>query len=305
MLNLYLYALYATASVILAYRLLKLTKTRDLLIYSLFLLASILLFWYEHASVAIPISGVIIFNAMISSYGKKECYLFILIGALYSLFVYPAGLSLLLQSVFMGMLSGSGIAATEKTHMQESTELKRNAVQITAGVFFILLFAVNPNVGDSFMLAFVLLGSVFGNYVLSKKSSPVAKILYGFERNGVLLGSGARWLALGAIVAAAFLTTNMAIAVFSAIFIGDSLSTLVGLRFKTAKLPYNKKKSVGGTLAYFFSVLFISYFFIGPLAIAIAIIAALVESQPLHIDDNFDVALVLALLFIGLGLIGI
>ena len=111
---------------------------------------------------------------------------------------------------------------------------------------------------------------------------------------------------MGTLVAASFLTGNYVIAVFSAIFIADSFSTLVGINLKTPRLPYNKKKSIGGTFAYFISVLLISYFFIGPISFAVALLAAFAESQPLHLDDNFDVAVVMVAFFIiaaHLGLI--
>ena len=119
------------------------------------------------------------------------------------------------------------------------------------------------------------------------------------------MGSGARWLAIGSLATASFLTGSTVLSVFSAIFIADSFSTLFGISIKTPKLPYNHNKSVGGTGVYFLTVLAISYFFIGPLSILLAIASSLFESQPYHIDDNFDVAILMIAIFMLLKFLGI
>jgi dolichol kinase len=54
---------------------------------------------------------------------------------------------------------------------------------------------------------------------------------------------------------------------------------------------------VEGTLAFFFSTAILSYFFIGPLAIVLALLTALVESLPAKFDDNFTIPLVSILLY--------
>lgn len=301
-----LYVLYAIASAILVYRLYKLTKTRDLALFSTVLLLSIALFYYEHTFIALLLSGVVIFSAIISSYGTKRCYLFILVGLLYASLAYTIGAQYMLQSLFLGMLSGSNIIFQKKKASHKEKELLRNGIQIAAGVIFIAVFYfLAPDLADGALFWCIIIGSLLGNYALSRSSGSVAKTLYKFEREKTLLGSGARWLAIGALVAASFLTRNMIIAVFSAIFLADSFSTLVGITFKTPKLPYNSRKSIGGTLAYFVTVLAVSYFFIGPIAILFAAFAALFESQPFHIDDNFDVSLAMVALFLLIAYLGI
>jgi|GEM_PF-1621478 dolichol kinase len=301
-----LYAIYAGALVILAYRLAKITEFRETVIFAGILILSILIFRYEQTNVALLVSGVIIFNAIITSYGKRRCYLFIAIALLYAFLAYPIGAAFMLQSLFLGMLSGSNIRQEKAKSTHKGNELSRNAVQLMAGIFLIAIFYfLTENIADAILFWFVIIGSLLGNYALSRKSGKLAKVLYSFERHDTILGSGARWLAIGALVAASFLTRNAIIAVFSAIFLADSFSTLVGVNLRTPKLPYNSRKSVGGTLAYFFTVLIVSYFFIGPIAVFLAIVAALLESQPFHIDDNFDVAFAMAVLFIVLAYFGI
>ena len=69
--------------------------------------------------------------------------------------------------------------------------------------------------------------------------------------------------------------------------VGDSLSTIVGRKGKI-KLPYNKNKSLEGTFTFFIASL-PAYFFVGPVAIVLAMMATIVESLPLPIDDNITV----------------
>lgn len=301
-----LYILYSIASVILAYRLIKLTSTPRLAFFALMLIVSALLFHYENTNVALLLSGVIIFSAIISSYGTRLCYLFILVGLLYASLAYTIGAAFMLQSLLLGMLSGSHVSTEKKRYMHKGNELSRNMVQIAAGIFFIAVFyLLSQDIADAVLFWVVVIGSLLGNYALRRSSGSLAKLLYSLERRDTLLGSGARWLAMGSLLAAGFLTRDMVIVVFSAIFLADSFSTLVGIEISTPKLPYNGRKSLGGTLAYFFTVLIVSYLFIGPMAVVLAAIAAFSESQPFHIDDNFDVSLVMVVLIILMAHFGL
>lgn len=298
--------LYAFTLATFAYRLTRLSSKREWLAFSGLLILSLLLFVYEQADILLFLSGVIIFNAMISSYGRKIGYLFVALAVFYLWIAYPVNFSDVLQSVFIGMLSGSRIPGWQETRFHKENELIRNLIQIAAGILFIIAFYYLPVWSAAeIAIAFVLLGSILGNYTLSKKRGKFVRAIYSLEKNNSVLGSGARWLAIGLLLAASFLSRNLIIVVFSAIFIGDSFSTLVGINFNTPRLPYNRRKSLGGTLAYFISVFAISYPLIGLISLPIAIFAAAVESQPFHLDDNFDVALAMVVFFIILGHLGL
>ena len=116
------------------------------------------------------------------------------------------------------------------------------------------------------------------------------------------------WLTLGIMLTLSFLSVTDTIVVVGALFVGDSAATILGIRFGKAKLPYNKKKSYVGALAYFAVTLLIAFPLIGYFALIIALVAAIVESLPVHIDDNFDtaiaiIAVVKVLGYVGLGLL--
>src|SRR6266568_4692219 len=74
---------------------------------------------------------------------------------------------------------------------------------------------------------------------------------------------------------------------------GDGFATLIGRAVPIAPLPWNRAKSWGGTLAFIgFAALAgegISIFFGTPSLLVVSaavIVAAIVESMPLGIDDN-------------------
>ncbi|OGD46908.1 hypothetical protein A3K70_01130 [Candidatus Bathyarchaeota archaeon RBG_16_48_13] len=81
-----------------------------------------------------------------------------------------------------------------------------------------------------------------------------------------------------------------AIAVFT---VGDSVANLVGRRFGTFSLPYNKGKTLEGSLAGFAAALISASIFLSyPFALLCAAVALFVESLPLRIDDNLSVPIV-------------
>lgn len=72
--------------------------------------------------------------------------------------------------------------------------------------------------------------------------------------------------------------------------LGDSVSTLIGKNFGEHKIPYNKMKSLEGSVAGFVFALLGAQIFVGlPLAILGAITAMLTESLPINIDDNITI----------------
>ncbi len=109
-----------------------------------------------------------------------------------------------------------------------------------------------------------------------------------FEREDAPLpGWGSACYAAGVLLTATFLHDPMRIAaVLVCLAIGDGVSTLVGLRGRI-RIPYNKRKTLEGSLALFIASL-PAYAFIGPLAIPLALVAAVAESVPV-IDDNISI----------------
>ena len=129
------------------------------------------------------------------------------------------------------------------------------------------------------------------------KPSPFADyLLDSLEREGAPPAHGAFWYAIGALIALSFIPSpEGAVSAIMMLAVADGVSTLVG-SYGCHPLPYNKKKSIEGTLAFFMSGL-LTYFLIGAAAIPLALLAAAVESMDLPLDDNLTIPVACALFF--------
>ncbi|MFA6907423.1 MAG: hypothetical protein WC263_01205, partial [Candidatus Micrarchaeia archaeon] len=82
--------------------------------------------------------------------------------------------------------------------------------------------------------------------------------------------------------------------------IGDAASTIIGRRSRR-KLPYNARKTYGGTLAFFLVSAPFAVCFAGASALLVSAAAALAESAESKIDDNLIIAAVCVILFRLIG----
>ncbi len=74
--------------------------------------------------------------------------------------------------------------------------------------------------------------------------------------------------------------------------LGDSVSTLAGVAFGKRKIPYNKDKSIEGSISGIFAAvigLLVFTSFALPVIITASFVGMVVESLPLGIDDNLTV----------------
>ncbi|MBI5158495.1 hypothetical protein HY992_00055 [Candidatus Micrarchaeota archaeon] len=121
--------------------------------------------------------------------------------------------------------------------------------------------------------------------IKNRKIPILDELLKLLERPRAMPGHGAFWFGVGILALFAFLkSTNEISAGILVLAIGDGFSTLAGT-LGSNKLFYNEKKTLEGTLAFFFSAC-TAIFFMGWLAIPLAALCALVESFNLHLDDN-------------------
>lgn len=159
--------------------------------------------------------------------------------------------------------------------------------------------------GKGFLLAGVFFTIIIGLLlmnarVLGRRISLVQWFEKRFEREDAPLpGWGSACYATGALIAVSFLPDIAHVgAVLFMLGIGDGISTIVGRRGNHA-IPYNKKKTVEGMVAMFFSSL-AAWYFIGPLAVPLAFVAALAESIP-RIDDNLTVPVLCTAFLLVIG----
>ena len=252
---------------------------------------------YENANLPIMILLILLFAAMAINYERRSEIIFVLLGLFGLLYVvhYAINIRFAAQAMLLGILAGIRRNVTKNHEKDGKVEIRRDVFQIISGIVFIAAFYyVNISHATLIFLIIIMLGISLGNYAIRFKKSILSRVLYLFERKEILFGYGALWLALGSLVAISFASLPYLLVIFGFLFISDSLASIVGVIFGKPKLPYNEKKSIAGTIAYFLSGFVIAVFFVNPLiAIVLSFIAAIAESFPYHIDDNFDIAVVI------------
>ena len=118
-----------------------------------------------------------------------------------------------------------------------------------------------------------------------------------FERPGVVAGYGAMTFTAAVLCILTLLSSQPQILASLAILgIGDAVSTIAGRR-SHRKLPYNARKTVGGTFAFFLASAPFAVYFAGASALVVAAAAALAESAEAKIDDNLIIAVVCIIIF--------
>ncbi|MCX6778033.1 MAG: hypothetical protein NT157_04065 [Candidatus Micrarchaeota archaeon] len=171
-------------------------------------------------------------------------------------------------------------------------EGRRQAFHALVGIALIAcILALGPETMKFAVLLLFLVGIVVVHQKLVGSRIPIAdEMLMAFERPHQPPAHGAFWYAVGVMLIMSFLQAEPEIiACIYVLAVPDAVSTLAGLR-SSHPLPYNKTKSIEGSLAFFvFSLP--AYLAVGPVAIPLAIVATLVESADLRLNDNLTVPL--------------
>jgi len=189
--------------------------------------------------------------------------------------------------------------------MRATNETMRQLYHIFLGLCFLCALLI---FGKGMLLFLLALSAVFVLCMVHLKHLRmhiplVDELLFRMERSDApSQGAGSLWYVCGMLLVSSFLQNDAAIA--SSLFIlaiGDGLSTLVGKHFGKRPLPYNKKKTLEGSLAFFLSCTPV-YFIGGVPALFVAAACTLVEGLPhdfgkIRLDDNLTISLTCLLLF--------
>lgn len=185
------------------------------------------------------------------------------------------------------------------------TYVARKLVHVGFGACAILLkwlptWAAAAVAGGAFLFNWLLLPHLGGRRI--------AQTDRGYDR-GILLYP----LAVLGLILAFPRQPAIAGAVWVILALGDGLATLIGRSFASARIPWNDDKSVLGTTAFIAFALPASWWIatflglqtrslsIGAVATLTVLVCALVETLPLHVDDNFTVPLAGALTMLALA----
>ena len=179
-------------------------------------------------------------------------------------------------------------------------ELRRKLFHLFFGVFLILLLFYSGREHLIIFLGTVLiLGIIMILLMQSGSKIPIADWLEEtFERENVRFpGYGAFWYVVGSLLLALFLDNSLKIAAAIVILAaGDSAATIIDILGRH-HLPYNRKKTWEGSIAFFVFSLS-ACLFVGWIGALLAAIAAFVESLPTPVDDNLLVPVSVLILFL-------
>ena len=180
-----------------------------------------------------------------------------------------------------------------------SFELRRKLFHFFFGLFLIFILFYSGRRNLIIFLSFVfIMGCIMIILMRQGRKIPIADWFEEkFERENVRFpGYGAFWYVVGTLLLVLSLNNaNEIAAAIVTLAAGDSAATIFGIQGRHS-LPYNRIKTVEGSVAFFvFSLP--ACLFVGWIGIALAAIAAAVESLDTPIDDNLLIPVAAILFF--------
>jgi dolichol kinase len=257
---------------------------------------------FFHINIIIFTIGAILFALLAHYYSSDKQYVLAAAAFLYVFVAYSTLLSpeIIAGAAVIGIISQLRFQKSSGSKNNKEVEIRRDMFQILLGLIVIFIFYMFPKPYSALMITLaIIFGYIFAGIAASATHGNKAfELLAKMEREDVILGAGAIWLAVGSLIVIAVLgNTSYIIPVITTIFIADSGATIIGISIKGPALPYNSKKTISGTLAYFI-IAALAFSLLGYIGILIAFIAAVAESLPVDIDDNLLVPIVLCALLI-------
>jgi dolichol kinase len=238
---------------------------------------------------------------------RKLLAILILIGIEFSYATYTYGSLLFpfIQMLAVGTAFGvyhksATLFGETERGVSKKVETHRDIVHIFLGAILFSLFLFLPFYYAVYIATvLIILGYLYNSASGKHKNGNLYAFLSRFERSGALYGLGALYLGVGVALILGFIhTLHFALIGLAAILFADPIATIVGINLNGPKLPYNKKKSVYGTLAFFLAVTILGFPFVGYYSIFFGAGLAVVESLKIPIDDNVLIAAVMIVLYI-------
>jgi dolichol kinase len=183
----------------------------------------------------------------------------------------------------------------QKTKREDKKlEKRRDLFQIIIGAIALFAFLFVRQYAYAIVFLLAVVGYAASGLLLNYKA---AGILRSMERTGSVFGAGAIYMAVGTMLILGSITSyDYAIVGLIALLICDAVATIVGVHGRR-RLPYNKEKTVEGSIAYFAVLAVLGFSFISYYSIVFAAVLALLEGLIPSIDDNIVVPIATIVLY--------
>jgi farnesol kinase len=226
---------------------------------------------------------------------------------LVSLFQLPAGANPWLD-IGVGMaIAGLGydisesIVFRQKKAIDRFDERARKAAHVLSNLSACLaILILGPQTTSYLVLLALFVGiPVMHLTVMGIKVPGIEGWLKKVGRVGETPGEGPLYNALGILFALGLLRSNplAAVAVILMFGLGDGLATYTGTTYGKHKLPWNRNKTMEGTLGFMAGAMCALLIMPVSATLLVAALAAIVESLPLKLNDNITLPVVLSSLF--------
>jgi dolichol kinase len=266
-----------------------------------FIALSLIKYGMSYLSASLTAMLLLSFCLMYAYAVKRFAIFYIALGIIAVLFLicvhYGIATTYATMAFGIGALYGvasSGIESKKpKAQKQDvAIELRRDYLQILMGIVLVAVLGLMSISGFYLSFYLVLLG-IFGIAFSANSKSKHLSVLRNLEKSGVFYGRGAIFLAIGfTILLSLYPDFKVALFGIAVLLFCDPIATIFGLRFgRSAKLPYNRKKSYAGTLSYFILGSVFGLLLVGYIGIPIALLLAIFESLGNKLDDNITIAI--------------
>ncbi|BCS91251.1 MAG: putative tripartite tricarboxylate transporter TctB protein [Candidatus Micrarchaeota archaeon] len=200
------------------------------------------------------------------------------------------------SGLYIGLASIVYILLNEhknKNRDSREKEIKRDLIQIIG----VIPAAIAYIFAYSYLYYILAILSFIGLIAVYSASIYRIKPLLALERDVRIFGVGAIYLFASILLIDSIFNSNAVAYAIFILFISDSLATIVGISVGRRKLPYNKRKSIEGSLAFLISAFIISLAFMNLYYSLIAsLVLAFIESINIKVDDNLLIPIAAAIL---------
>lgn len=210
-------------------------------------------------------------------------------------------LGLVIAIAGLGYSIAEAIVFRERKEKSRKDEGKRKALHIASNLatcLLIWIFGIRAT--SVFVLSMTCTEILLIHLSASGVKVPGMKEwVENVGREGEIPGEGALYNALGVLFTLGLLRDHpsAAIAVIIILALGDGLATFVGSSYGRHKMPWNRGKTVEGTIG--FAAGAMGAFLVMPTVgtLAIVLLSSIIESLPLKVNDNIVIPVAASLMY--------